>query len=304
MPVVGIPLTTSGLGDLILEIRDLIPDPVSDPSQDGNAFSLATLLRFINHAAEELCFNAPIIEDWYGVPSEQGMDVYEMSNTIVDVRQLWYDLWPCWRAPEYDAIFTTKIQSRSYFQGPHASHQIPKVHVWPCADRSAATTTLTSALTTSSLVIPVAATTNFRLYGLLKINDEIILYRTLDSSLNQIRQILRGQGGTVADTHSSGATVQELNIMMKVSRLPRPVTSINDVLEVPQGLYPLIEMGVLAHVRQVEQEYQESARLHQLFDSEIDKLSSKGNKIRQGIQIRSGMDGPLLYGHTGRVIVN
>jgi hypothetical protein len=302
MPIVATPSTNSGLAELILEIRDLIPDPVTDASQDGNAFSLATLLRFVNHAGEELCFRAPVIEDWYGVPSEAAMDVYEMANIIVDVRQLWYDLWPCWRAPEYDGIFTTKISSRSYFFGPHASHQIPKIHVWPCADRSAATTTLTAPITSTALVIPVTNSTGFKAFGLLKIEDEIILYRTLDGTTN-IRQTLRGQGGTTAMPHALGATVQELNIMMKVSRLPKPVTTINDIFEIPQGLYPLVEMEVLAHVRQIEQEFQESQRLHSQFDQEIEKIANKGNKIRQGIQIRAGMDGPLLYGHTGRVIV-
>src|SRR5512147_3034013 len=111
MPVIGSPSGVGGLGDLIMEIRDLIPDPVETPGEDGPAFSLASLLRFVNHACEDLCYHAPIIEDWYAVPSERGMDIYELPNLVVDIRQLWYDLWPCWRSPEYDAIFVTKITS-------------------------------------------------------------------------------------------------------------------------------------------------------------------------------------------------
>lgn len=305
MPVIGTIGNLTGVGELVMEIRDLIPDPVDDPAQDGAAFSLATILRFINHAGVEMCHAAPIIEDWYGVPSEQGMDIYELDNKVVDVRQLFYDLWPCWRSPEYNGIFTTKISSRSYFFGPHTSHQIPKIHVWPCADRSGYTTTLSSSLSLIDRVIPVTATgttvTGFRPYGLIQIGNEIMLYRTVDSSLNQLRQILRGQGGTIPEIHTAGDTVKELNIMMKISRLPRPIMSINDPIEVPEGLTPLLETGVLAHIRMIEQEFQEAKSLRAEFDQSLKELATKGNKIRQGTQIRSGQDGPLLYG--GRVIV-
>jgi|WetSurMetagenome_2_1015567.scaffolds.fasta_scaffold54710_2 hypothetical protein len=301
MPVIGSTSTVSGLGDAILEIRDLIPDPVSDPSQDGAAFSLATLLRFFNHACEELCQNAPVITDWYGIQSEQGMDVYQLPNYIVAAEQLWYDLWPCWRSPEYNAIFTTKISSRSYFFGPHASHQIPKIHVWPCADRTGANTTLSGILTDSTVIIPLTSTSGFKPYGMMQVDDEIMLYRTVDSALNQIRQVLRGQGGTLAVPHAISAPVKECNIMMKVTRLPRAVTKITDPIEVPQGLMPIIETGVLSHVRLAEQEFQEAARLGAEFDKAVQSIAAKGNKIRQGTSIRVGSDGPLLYG--GRVIV-
>lgn len=301
MPVIGTPGSISGLGDLIMEVRDLIPDPVETPGEDGTAFSLASLLRFVNHACEDLCFKAPIIEDWYAVPSERGMDVYELPNLVVDIRQLWYDLWPCWRSPEYDAIFVTKITSRSYYFGPHTSHQIPKIHVWPAADRSASITTLTAGINEIVKVVPIASNSGLKAYGFIRIDDELIGYRTIDGT--NLRQILRGQGGTIAASHANGAEVTECNIMMKVSRLPRPVTTINDLLEVPQGLFPVIETGVLAHVRLAEQEYQEAARLQREFDQAVEQLAMRGNKLRQGIQIKSGYDGPLLYGHRAKVIL-
>jgi len=301
MPVVGVGSISSVLGDLIMEVRDLIPDPVTSPGDDGAAFTLASLLRFVNRTCEEMCATAPIITDWYGIRSEQGMDVYELPNYIVAAEQLWYDLWPCWRSPEYNAIFTTKISSRSYFFGPHASHQIPKIHVWPCADRSGSVTTLTGVLSNTDVVVPIASTSWFKAFGIMKIDDEILLYRTVDSTLNQIRQVLRGQGGTLAVPHASGSPVTECNIMMKVTRLPRPVTLITDPLEIPQGLFPIISTGILSYVRMAEQEYQESQRLRGEFDQAVEKIAAKGNKIRQGTSIRVGSDGPLLYG--GRVIV-
>jgi hypothetical protein len=305
MPIIGSQNILTPVGELIMEIRDLIPDPVDDPSQDGAAFSLASILRFINHAGEEMCQAAPIIEDWYGIPSEQGMDVYELDSKVVDVRQLFYDLWPCWRSPEYNGIFTSKISSRSYFFGPHTSHYVPKIHVWPCADRSGFTTTLSAGITITDRIIPLTATgtgvTGFRPYGLMKIDNEIILYRTVDSTLNQIRQVLRGQYGTTPVAHLISAPVTELNIMMKVSRLPQPILSINDPFEVPAGLIPILETGVMAHIRMIEQEFQEAKSLRTEFDSAVKEIATKGNKIRQGTSIRVGSDGPLLYG--GRVIV-
>jgi len=304
MPVfIGSPTATTTVHDLIMSIRDQIPDPVSDPAADGAVFSVAALLRWINKAGERMCQAAPIIEDWYAIPSEAGMDVYELPNHITNVLQLWYDLNECVRQPELDALGLSKVTARSYYFGPHSSHIVPRLHVWPAADRSAATTTLTAAMTATQKTVPMASVANFNQYGFVAIDSELILYRTLSSTGPQLTQILRGQGGTLAASHNSGAAVQELNIFFKCNRLPATLTSVSDVFEVPRGLYPIIELYVLAEVRNAEQEFQEARALRQEFDAKVNELAQKNMKLRQGMQVRVGPSGPLLYGTGGRVFV-
>lgn len=300
MPVTsGISGGLSTLGDLIMNIRAKIPDVVDNPTDDG-AFAYADLVRFINSALQEMTSRAPIIQDWSAVASEAGMDLYELSPLVYQVNQLWYDNYPCAQAPEGDALFVTKIQGRSYYFGPHSSGNPHILHVWPCADRTASVTTLSSGISPTDTIIPLTVSTGFRPYGFAKIDDEILAYRTIDG--NSLKQILRGQAGTVALAHTTGTSVQELNIMMRVVRLAREVTDINSTIDVPASLWPVIDLSVLHDVRTAEQEFQEAARLEQDFSKSVMLLAETStNKIRQAIQVRSEVPGPLLY--RGRVYV-
>ena len=297
--VTGSTNALSTLGNLILMIRDDIPDIVDSPTDDGT-FSFSTLLRWISDTMDEMCSTAPVIVDWYAIASEAGMDVYEIPNHITQVNQLWYDNWPCWRAPEIDALFVTKVQSRSYFFGPHAVHATPRLHVWPCADRTGAVTTLATPVGPTDKTIVLTDSSGFRPYGYFKLDDEIVLYRTITG--NTVTNILRGQGGTVPVAHIATAPAVELNIMFQCNRLANPVEVISDVIEVPRSLWPVLELGVMAKVRNAEQEFQEARALRQEFDKTVEKIAQRAaNKLRQGIQVRTEPPGPLYY--FGRVYV-
>lgn len=299
MAIIGVPsstVTLTPLGDLILSLRDKIPDRVTDPSLDGGMFSLASLLRWINHNATMMSAAAPILQDWGAIPSEQGQDVYVINSQITDVLQLWYDLWPCVKQAEQDSIFVSKVSGRSYFCAPHSSHYIPRLSVWPCADHTAVATTLSATIGASDVIIPITSNTGFLAFGFIQIDSEIILYRTVHATT--LTQVLRGQAGTAASAHSISAPVTCLNIMYKCARLANPVTSATDMLEIPLVLQPLLELGVMAEVREAEQDFQEARQLRSEFDKQVDKLAQRSVfKIRQGTQIRLQTPSPLLYGY-------
>lgn len=295
----------STLGDIIQSVRAQIPDPETNPATDNpTGFTLAMLIRWINDGMRVMAVTAPIIQDWYALPSEAGMDIYELPSTILSVEQLWYDLLPCERIPELDMLWSTKTTSRSYYFGPHSIHATPRMHVSPAAERSASSTTLSAGISATAVTIPVATAADFKEYGYIKIDNELIMYRTINAAATSMTQILRGQGGTVATTHNSGATVQEQNIFFKVSRLPTPVAVYTDVVEIPIGLTPLIELYVLAKVREAEQESALALQLRQEFMKAMDVLESKAQLkgLRQGIQVRAELPGPVLYSG-GRLFV-
>ena len=300
-PLIGVPSTAGSitpLGDLILSIRDKIPDKVTDPSGDGGMFSLQTLLRWINHTATEMCAAAPVLQDWGAIASEQGQDVYVINSQITDILQLWYDLWPCAKQPEQDTIFVSKVSGRSYFCAPHSSHYIPRLSVWPCADHTAYSTTLSSGITATDVTIPLTSVTNILAFGFIQIESEIILYRTVNTAALTLTQVIRGQAGTTAVAHTSGTKVTCLNIMYKCARLPNQVSAATDVLELPLVLQPVLELGVMAEVREAEQDFQEARQLRTEFDKQVDKLAQRAVfKLRQGTQVRVMLPGPMLYGY-------
>lgn len=306
-PSIGSGASSTTVGGLLSSIRAQIPDPVplgQPPSADGNAFSFSILLQWLNDAMRILCTSANVINDWYAIASETGMDVYELPDEIQQVDQLWYDNFPCWRSPELDALFVTKIQGRSYFFGPHSIAATNRLHVWPACDRTAQVTALSANITATDRTIPLASVSAFRPYGFLLIEQELILYRTVNGTpTNTLTQTLRGQGGTLPAAHLSGTTAYEHNIMFRCSKLATPVTGVSDPIGIPTGLVPLLELYVLAKVRQSEQEYQMASQMLQEFDRAVDKLGSKSQLqgLQQGLQVRAGQPGPILYG--GRVYI-
>jgi hypothetical protein len=273
-----------------------------DPTVDGTGFSLATLIRWVNDAMRIMATSAPIIQDWHAVQSTQGMDLYELPAMTLSVEQLWYDLFPCVRQPELMTIWETKLTARSYAFGPHSIHAQPRIQVWPACDRTGATTTLSTTITSTATSIVVADASAFQAYGYIGIEDEIIAYRTVSS--NTLTGILRGQAGSTASSHNSGATVTERNIMMKLSRLPTPVTGADDPIEIPVGLTPLIELYVLAKIREAEQESALALQLRNDFNRAMEALQAKAQLkgLRQGIQVQENGPGAWLY-FNGRVFV-
>lgn len=302
LPAIARTASTTTAGDLLLSIRAQIPDPVADAGADGDSFSYDTLRRWINDACRIMATSSPIIEDWYGIQSQEGMDIYELPTTTLSVEQLWYDLLPCVRAPEALTIYNSKITSRGYYFGPHSTHAQQRIQVWPASDRTGSTTTLTSGITDTATTIPVAAATAFKAYGFLSIDNEVILYRTVNAAGTSITNILRGQAGTEAVSHNIGTTVTERNIMMKMSRLPVPIQQPGDPLEIPDGLVPLLELYVLAKVREAEQESVIALQMRRDWDQAMQKLTSSAQLagLRQGLQVSSAV-GPDLF--RGRVYI-
>lgn len=301
---IGTPDARTTAAQVLTSIRAMVPDPVPDPADDGS-FSLATLLQWMNDAMRIMATSAPIVSDWGAFPSITGMDVYNIPTSTLSVEQLWYDLWPCYRSPEYSALFVNKITARSYFFGPHSTHAQPRLHLWPACDRPGATATLTADITEDALVIPTTSHgfTQFKQYGFLAIENELVLYRTIDGTASTITNILRGQGGTIATVHTAGAPIYECNVFYKCSRLPSPLTGPDDPIEIPAGLTPIIELYVLSKCRDAEQEFQVAQSLRKEFAAAIKDLEARAPVpgLRQGMQIRTSLAAPLLFG--GRVYV-
>ena len=120
MSIVLTPTASTTAGNIITSIRMQIPDPSpnNDPTLDGNAFTAAQLIQWLNDAGRVMCTLVPCIQDWGGFQSAQGMDVYVLPSYVVSVEQAWYDLQPLTRSPELDDLFTSKIVARSWWFGP------------------------------------------------------------------------------------------------------------------------------------------------------------------------------------------
>src|SRR5262249_34216493 len=95
---------------------------------------------------------------------------------------------------------------------------------------------------------------------------EVVRYATLTTDGLSYTNTLKGQGGTIDTAWVNGDPVSEANIMFKCFRLPVPLTSPASVVEIPQPLWPLIELYVLAKVRASEQDDDSAMKMSQSFD--------------------------------------
>lgn len=287
----------SDLNDLILSIRDVIPDRTEgeDPHIDGRAFSLATLLRWINQAGKLICQNAPVIQDWYAVSTIAGQDVYALPNYITSVEQAWLDLLPLDRSAEGDNIFNTRVNGQSWWFSPHAIHAAPRLTVWPAPTTTAGSTQLNGSVTSTSTTWVVDSSTNFNQYGYAFAEGELVRFAS-KADATHLSFLSRGEGATVAAGHADNTAVTEGNLILKVYRLPKEVTAADDVLEVPRGLHPLIELFVLSKVRSTEQDENSATQLRQEFFQAITSLSDKAptKGIRQGIQVKQMLPNQYL----------
>lgn len=299
MTVIASPTSTSTAGDMILSIRDKIPDVVSDPNIDGTAFSLAQILRWMNDAMITICAIAPVIRDWWALPSVTGMDVYVLPNHIVNADQVFYNMMPMSKNAEMDTIFTSKVSGRSWWMGEHSQHAIPRLQLWPACDTTGGTTTLSGNVASTDITLPINTATSFSTsYGFIQVGTELILFRNLPSGAGNITNILRGQGGTVASAHNTNDTVTECNIWMKASRLPTKLTGPSDLVEIPRGLWPLVQLGVISSVREAEQDAQLALTLRKEFLESCEKLAAKAAFAgiqRHGLQVRDAPPGPELF---------
>lgn len=300
----GLFTTVPTAADIILSVRAQIPDPApdDDAALDGNAFRVDTLLRWINDAGRLIALSAPIVQDWFGLPTEDGQDVYELPSYVTSVEQAWYNLLPLARSAEGDSIFTSKISGRSWWMGSHSIHARPRLHIWPAPSESGATTTLDGALTATATSATLTATTDFQAFGYALIDpgtetEELIRYATVNADTRQLKNLLRGQGATTAAAWADDKTIRECNLFGKCYRLPRPLKRAFDPLEIPQGLWPLTELYVLSKVRESEQDHQTSLQLfntfNQIKEQLVDKSQLKG--LRQGLQVKVGGTYPNLF---------
>lgn len=291
-------------GDLILSIRAQIPDPSpsSDPNLDGRTFSAETLLRWINDAAKILCSVAPLIQDWTGLATTEGQDVYPLPDVVTGVDQAWYDLYPLLRSRELDHIYISRPSGRAFYFAPHAVHSIPRLHIYPAPTRSGGTGTLSADVTATETSLPCTQTGWSTAYGYAEITDgsavEVVRYARRTST--ELQNVLRGQWLTDARAWNQGATVRELNLMYKATRLPRPLTSADTPMEVPMILWPVLEVYVMARVREAEQDHGTALQFHQAFLQAANELGQRyaTRGLRHGLQIRAGGSLDLLRGRT------
>ncbi len=117
------------------------------------------------------------------------------------------------------------------------------VYFWPRSNGSGLTTTVNASATETATSITMASTDNLRSQGRVKIDDEEIEYTNKGSIT--INGCLRGRGGTDTASHSSAASVMQLDFMLTYSRISTALTGQTSELEIREAWHDVLKNYVI-----------------------------------------------------------
>ena len=96
-----------------------------------------------------------------------------------------------------------------------------KLELWPIPDADAVNTTLDGDITATATTITLASVTSLPVQGRVDIDNEVIVYTYIDGDNSQIKGCERGAEGTLAASHTDGATVTLRDIEWFGGLLPK-----------------------------------------------------------------------------------
>jgi hypothetical protein len=281
-PVTSLPSPLLTAGDVIMSVRQQIPDTSLNvdaagnplPDADGTFASANTLYRWLNDGLRVLVrLTGWAIRDWFAMPARAKQATYRLDPLWSAVEAAWAYQYPLSVLPEDVTLFPAAqgpVTSQPLWYGVHRRAQALEVFFWPVPHLTDPSTTLSTAIGAADDPIAVVSTSGWPSYGWVQIENELIAYQQVTAT--SLGVLTRGASFTAATSHPAGVTVQVCGLWLAGSRAPLPATSSVSVLEVPQTFIPALEKYILSRVRQAEQEFGEARALQQEFTAMVHEI--------------------------------
>jgi hypothetical protein len=254
---------------------------------DGSFVTASVAFQWLNQALKQMCVTLGGIRDISGVawPSQAAWAV--LSQRWTEIQNFWWAGW--WQvigAQEYTWLISP-VQSVPGYVTSWGTAGQDIVGLWPQPGQGPATTTLTANVGLTDQVLNVAATNTFFVPGMVQIDNEFMLVSSFNQAGNQFVGVIRGVGGTVAATHSSGATVTQLIAMFTGTRLAPEFMpgAAYSWLQLPAGWDAPLDTYLLARYREKEQDHQAATMLDQKFMAMVEQLRSSRDAVPKSRQV-------------------
>jgi hypothetical protein len=266
--------------ELINRVRDLVPDPiysagVPQPDADGGLFRASTLYRWLDDGVRLItAATGYTLLDWTAMRAVQNRATYAVDSAFVVLDEAYAKL--------IRARLLNQRTLDTIYPGRSGESQSVQVAVyrntgqlwlswWPVPNYFDPVTTLASPMTTVDASATLAVGTDFLDYGYALIENELVQYQELDG--NQLKDLTRGAGGTLAATHSVGVSVTSCSLWVRGSRSPAQITGSTSIVEVPAMWIPLLNNYLLAQCRLSENEFQEAGRMMKEFQESVQSIA-------------------------------
>lgn len=209
-------MTTTGTSTFNLDVNDLIEEAFERCGRElRTGYDFRTARRSLNLLTIEWAnrgINLWTVEQGT-IPMVTGQAMYPLPVDTIDlmdmvIRQNNATL------NQID-INISRIAEPTYMSLPNKLAQGRPIQVWinrQSGQENPSTATLAANVTSSATTIQLSSVANLTSSGFIKIDNETISYPNVDTVNNQLLNCARGQNGTTAAAHTSGATITVQNL--------------------------------------------------------------------------------------------
>ena len=198
------------------------------PDTDGTALSAAALYRWISEGLDVMTAITEGIRDVTGIPSTASQAQYQVIGNWRSLTSGFYDGWPITFGNKSDVFRHSNVVGISGTAVMNQDSVVQQIELYPQSSRTSGVGTLSGPITATATTIPytLGATGWVLGFGLALLGPyptdpslcELVYYSSNVS--NQLTQITRGMGGTVARAWPTGTPLTECNIYLSGIRYP------------------------------------------------------------------------------------
>lgn len=176
---------------------------------------------YLNLANQEFCVETRAITREYGLVMVANQFLYTLPTDLIHVYNcMWMpdqskvEYRPLNRLAEEGYLSLTSKGNPIFFCD---DDKFTKMRLAPTTSAASASTTMNDAggINTTDTSVILTSAASFRSQGIIKIEDELILYYAKSS--NTLQQLVRGYGGTTAATHADATTVSQCDLTFHYS---------------------------------------------------------------------------------------
>jgi len=207
-------MTTSGATDFNLEFTDIAEEAWERAGREmRSGYDLRTARRSMNLMTIE--WQNRGINMWTidqgTLTLTAGINTYALPTDTIDLLEHVIRTGANAASTQAD-LSITRISVSTYATIPNKLQQARPIQVWiqRLSGQQSPATTLNGSINATTTTIVLTSTASIPSAGFVKIDNEIILYQWLSG--NTLGGVVRGQNGTTAASHTTGATVYNPNL--------------------------------------------------------------------------------------------
>ena len=256
------------------------------PDTDGTSLSCAALYRWINEGLDAATAITEGIRDVTGIPSTAGQAQYQVIGNWRSLTSGFYSGWPITFGNKSDIFRHSNVKGISGTAVMNQDSVVQQIELYPQSDRTSGTGVLSGALSATATTIPYTVGSSGWVlgFGLALLGPypadpsacELVYYSSNVS--NQLTQITRGMGGTIAQAWPAGTAISEANIYMSGIRYPIHYAQGQSAvqLNLPPAWIDALRDYLSARFRGAEQDIEAQSALLKQFEQKCQAI--KGNR--------------------------